>query len=321
MAAARKRRLAVVAAPTPSSLDRSVSDYLASVKARGLSSRTVDHYEAVLRRIFLPFLAAQTITTAAAVDQRVLDRLSAHLLEDGGARGPLSRHSVHSYLRAIGHYIRWARADGEVTSSAQPQMPRLPRRVLTVLSREQIRAMEDAAATERDKLIIRVLADTGVRLSELLGLTSDDLVEQGRERYLKVRGKGDRERLVPVQPALYLRLRRYAERGRPQTAASDRIFLTLRRSRITGDHEPLDTRGVQELTHILGAKAGVDDRPTNPHAFRHAFATWCLRRGMNPIQLQRILGHQSLEMISNVYAHLAPTDASAALMAVLRSEE
>jgi site-specific recombinase XerD len=315
------RRLAVVTPPAPSALDTSVSDYLASVKARGLSPKTLDHYESILRRIWLPFLAAEKVTTLAEVSQRTLDRLSSHLLDDGGARGPLSRHSVHSYLRAIGHYLKWASAQGEMTNGARSQMPRLPHRVLTVLTREQIRAMEDAAATERDKVIIRMLADTGLRLGELLGLTSGDLIEQGRDRFVKVRGKGARERLVPLQPALYARLRRYAEHGRPKDVVTDRIFITLRKNRITGDYEALATRTVQDLTRILAAKVEIRDRPTNPHAFRHAFATNCLRRGMNPIQLQRILGHQSLEMISTVYAHLAPADAAAALMAVLRSEE
>jgi site-specific recombinase XerD len=315
------RRLEIVTSPPRGELDGSVSDYLASTKARGLSPRTVDHYEAVLRRVWLPFLAGEGITSAVGIDQRVLDRLSSRLLDDGGARGPLSRHTVHSYLRAVGHYLKWLRAEGEIVSDAKPQMPRLPHRVLNVLSREQIRAMEDAATTERDKLIVRVLADSGLRLGELLGLTRDDLIEQGRDRYLKVRGKGARERLVPVQPSLSARLRRYSDRGRPQTAASDHIFLTLRRSRTSGDYEPLEARAVQELMSILAVKADVHDRPTNPHSFRHAFATNCLRRGMNPIQLQRILGHQSLEMISTVYAHLAPADAAAALMAVLKSDD
>lgn len=315
------RKLQVVAAPAPTALETSIADYLASVRARGCSPRTLDHYDAVLRRVLLPFLTAQGIDAPAAINQRVLDRLSSHLLDDGGARGQLSRHSVHSYLRAIAQWVRWAHADGEITSNAKPQLPRLPHRVLDVLSREEIRNMEDAAATERDKLIVRVLADTGVRLSELLGLTRDDLIEQGRERYLKVRGKGARERLVPVQPALYTRLRRYVERGRPQDANTDRIFLTLRRNRSTHEYEPVERRAVQDLTDVLAVKAGVTGKPTNPHAFRHAFATWCLRRGMNPIQLQRILGHATLEMISNVYGHLAPSDAAAAMMAVLRSDD
>jgi len=317
---ARATKLQVVSPPAMSSLERSIADYLASVKARGLSPRTVEHYEAVLRRILLPFLMERGIESPAGIDQRALDRLSSRLLDDGGARGQLSRHSVHSYLRAVSHYLNWARADGEITAAAKPQMPKLPHRVLNVLSRDEIRAMEDAAVTERDKLIVRILADTGLRLSELLGLTRDDLIEQGRDRYLKVRGKGSRERLVPLQPNLYARLRRYFERGRPQDSASDRIFLTLRRSRVSGIHEPLDKRAVQELMGVLAVKADIRDKRVHAHALRHAFATFALRKGMNPVQLQRVLGHQSLEMISNVYAHLAPSDAAAAMMALLRDE-
>lgn len=313
-------KLAVVKPKPATSLQRSIDDYLASVRARGLSPRTTRHYDAVLRSVLLPFLAEQHVDTPQGITQRVLDRLSAQLLEEGGARGQLSRHSVHSYVGTISHYVAWARKDGQIDSAVKPQRVKLPQRVLKVLERDEIRAMEDAASNERDKLIIRVLADTGLRLSELLGLTLADLVEQGRDRYIKVIGKGSRERLVPLQPALYMRLRRYAERGRPQETSTDRIFTTLKHSRVSGMYESLEPRAVQELMSITAERVGISGKPTNPHALRHSFATWCLRRGMNPIQLQRILGHSSLEMISNVYGHLAPTDASAALMAVLRED-
>jgi integrase/recombinase XerD len=78
----------------------------------------------------------------------------------------------------------------------------LPKAILEVLSREEIAAMEDAARTERDKLIIRTLADTGIRVGELVKLRRSDLVTQGRQHYLRVRGKGSKERLVPI-PRLY----------------------------------------------------------------------------------------------------------------------
>jgi integrase/recombinase XerD len=315
------RSFQVVTPPTPSELDRSISDYLASCAARGLNVKTTDAYEATLRRVMLPYLAERGITSPAQFDQRVLDDLSTHLLQDGGVRGPLSRFSVHSYLRSVGHYLAWARKEGEVTSTAKPQLPSLPKREMVTLTREQIRAMEDAAGPERDRLIIRILADTGLRLGELLGLTPADLIEEGRNRFVRVLGKGNKERMVPLSPGLYSRLRRYAERGRPQTDATDRIFTTLRRSRKSGEHEALKPRAVEDLTLIVAAKAGITDRPVNPHAFRHAFATWALRRGMNPLQLKEILGHESLDMISRVYSHLNHTDAAAAMMAVLRSED
>jgi integrase/recombinase XerD len=315
------RKLAVVAPPAPTALERSVGDYLASVGARGLSPRTLDHYEGVLRRILLPFLIEQGITAPDEITQRVLDRLSTHLLDEGGARGALSRHSVATYLRAIGHYLSWCRKEGELTTAAKPQPIKVPRRVLITLTREQIRAMENAATNERDKLVVRVLADTGVRLGELLGLTTGDLVEQGRLRFLKVVGKGSRERLVALTPALFSRLRRFINHTRPEDAATDRVFVTLRRSRMTGQYEPLDPRSVQTMVGALARRAGVTDRPTNPHAFRHAFATFALRRGMNAVALQQILGHADLTMISGTYSHLVPADTAQAMMALLRAEE
>jgi integrase/recombinase XerD len=314
------RRLAVVAKPIANELDSAVSDYLASVKARGLSPRTVEHYAAVLEKILLPFLAAEGITAPADITQRVLDRFSARLLGEGGVRGQLSKHSAHSYLRAVGSFIRWAKVDGSITGNAKPQMPKLPQRVLVVMSREQIRQLEDAAATERDKLIVRILADTGLRLSELLGLTPDDMVEVGRERYLRVHGKGSKDRLVPVQPGLYTRLRRFSN-GRSKDVTTDRIFVTLRRDPASGTYRPLTKRAMSKLMATLAAKVGITDRPTNVHALRHAFATHALRRGMNPVILQQVLGHADLTQITNTYAHLTASDASVAMMALLKDDD
>src|SRR2546430_15307375 len=105
----------------------------------------------------------------------------------------------------------WAKREGE-TVEAKAQLPKLPTKLVEVVSREEIQRMEDAARTERDKLMVRVLADTGLRVDELLGLRTTDLVEQNRNYYLRVRGKGAKDRLVPA-PRLYRRLRIYVERG------------------------------------------------------------------------------------------------------------
>jgi integrase len=184
-----------------------------------------------------------------------------------------------------------------------------------VLSREEIAAMEDAAQTERDKIIVRTLGDTGIRVGELVALRPPDLQVQGRNQYLKIRGKGSRERLVPLPPALYRRLRRYADRSRPDDTNSDRLFLALRRSPL-GTFDALTTSGVSQLLHALAVAAGIKKR-VHPHLLRHSFATWALTRGMNPLTLAQILGHSSLVMIQNVYAHLTPADAYDALLKVL----
>ena len=316
---ANPRGVRVLEAPARSPLDRLVDDYLAHVAARGLSRKTVRHYGTTLATVLLPWAAGDGITEASQLDQSALDRLSTKLLNDGGPRGPLSRASVRSYLSAISHFLAWARKEGEA-GDAKPQLPKLERQVLIVLDRDEVRRLEDTAGNERDKLIVRVLADTGMRAGELAGLELDDLVEEGRDRFLRVRGKGRKQRLVPVAPALYQRLRRYATRTRPQETTTDRLFLSLRRRPETGEHEPLEVSGVGQLVRDLGAVAGIRKR-VHAHGLRHAFVTWALRKGMNPIQVAAIVGHEDLTMIQRVYQHLDQSDAAKAMMALLRSDE
>jgi site-specific recombinase XerD len=300
-----------------SGLESLVNDYMAHLGAKGLSPRSTGQASAVLRRQFLPWCDEQGITKPDELTQRVLDRWSNYLQSDDRQ---LAKESVRTYLRTVAMFLKWAQRDGSIAASVHINGPRKERRVIDVLSRDQIQKMEDRAATERDKLVIRLLADTGIRLGELLGLRVGDLREDGRERYIKVHGKGSRDRLVPMSPALYQRLKRFADKSRPDNAASDKIFLTNRRSHKTGDYEAVQPRSIENMITAAGEAAKLE-RSVHPHLFRHSFATWCLRRGMNPMQLQDILGHSDLTMISQVYKHLNQSDAHSAMMAVLRAED
>lgn len=311
--------LTVVKPQGASALARLVDDYLAACRARGLAPRTIkEAYGYPLRRVFLPFCAEQGVETASAIDRRFMDRLSSHLLEEGGSRGPLSRFTVHSYLSAINAFLTWARQEGEVGPNVKAQRPKLPKHLVDVLSRDDIQRLEDAAATERDKLIVRVLADTGIRVSELTGLRTTDIQDETRRVFLRVRGKGDKERMVPMLPALGRRVRRYAQKGRPFDTSSDRIFLSLRR-RPGGDYEPLTRSGVDQMLRALAERAQMTKR-VHAHVFRHSFATYSLTRGMNPVQLAQIMGHSSLAMIQSVYSHLSSQDAYEALLKALGGE-
>ena len=298
-------------------LDRLIEAYLDSCKARGLAPSTVENaYGQRLRRVLLPFCTAEGIASVDQLDSRTLDRLSARLLDQGGERGPVSRHTVHSYMRSINHFLAWANREGEGTP-ARAQLPRLPKRLMDVLSREEIERLEDAAEIERDKLIIRLLGDAGVRVGEVCGLRVNDLLERDRKHYLRVRGKGAKERLVPI-PGLFRRLQRYADRTRPSDAVSDRLFLARKRSRF-GEYQPLTPSGVQQMVRWTARRAGITKR-VHPHLFRHSYATWMLTRGVNPITLADILGHESLEMIRGVYSHLSPSDTYDAMLRVIQAD-
>jgi integrase/recombinase XerD len=298
----------------PQGWGRLLDDFEASQQARGRSLRTIEHYRAVLERVLLPFAAREGVGPTD-ITRRHLEQLAAEL----HARG-LARQSIKTYVMCVNVFLGWCAAEREVGRDLKAPLPTVERKVLEVLTRSEIQAMEDAAVNERDRLIVRVLADAGVRLSELQRLQVDDLVVAGRERFLHVRStKTRRERLVPIVPSLYLRLDRFIRRTRPE-CGTEALFVTLGHSRTTGDYEPLSQRSIEGLVNYLARKAGIKRR-VHVHLFRHSLATHLLRRGTNPIQVRDILGHTSLAMIDRVYSHLTVSDAHKALMDALRAEE
>src|SRR5260370_11129448 len=257
---------------TPPPLQSVIGDYLAHQRGRGLAPRSIKQAVDVVECQFLAGSVREGVPAPDQLSQRVLDRFGAHLLEDRTTPSgkPLARETVRTYLRTLGQFLRWAQFEDAVAAKVKLQTPARQRRLLETLSREEIQHMEDVASTERDKLMIRLLADTGIRLGELLGLRGADLVEQGRdERYIKVRGKGARDRLVPLQPRRYIRLRKYAERGRPTSTRGARIFVTARKSPKTGGYEPLAPRSVQDTIKWL-AHAARHERAVHPHLFPHS---------------------------------------------------
>lgn len=288
-------------------LGETIDEYLRHCRARGLSPRTIeDGYGYALRQVLLPWCIKNRIAEVTAIDTDALMRWQTELLEQPGKRGrPISRYSIEGWVKAVNTFLKWAKQD------ARGSAPRPPRTLIEVLSREEVERLEERAQAERDKLIVRVLADTGIRASELLGLRAADLMSVDRGFYIRVRGKGNKERLVPA-PKLAERLRRFA-RGR-----EGRLFMGLHR-RPAGDYEPLTLSGLQKMLRALGRESEIGKR-VHPHIFRHSFATWALSRGMNPIQLADILGHSSLVMIQRNYAHLSNRDAYDAMVRALAKD-
>ena len=152
----------------------------------------------------------------------------------------------------------------------------------------------------------------------MLTLRLNDVAEVERNHYLRVKGEGNKERLVPV-PRLYRRIERYAQRARPTDTISDRLFLASRRSARTGEYEPLTKSGLEQMVRNLAEVAGIKKR-VYPHLLRHSYATWALNCGMNSIMLAQLLGHSSLVMIQRTYAHHTAADTYELLAKVLGVE-
>ena len=248
--------------------------------------------------MLLDYCAQQGIVYLSELSRRALDQLTAGLLVQGGKKGPLSKHSVHAYMRAVNHFLRWAHSQGQAVNTSV-QLPKLPKKLVNVLSREEIGRLEEAAAPERGNLIIRVLADTGIRASEPVGLRLSDLLEMDWNGNLKVRVKGSKDPLVPA-PRLYRRLNGFAEHGQPEGCAYDPLFATLRRppgeQRLRAAHLPLAS---VRCSGPWAQQTGIT-KWVYPHPLRHSHTTWALVRGVTPITLAQELGHSSLAMIENV---------------------
>jgi integrase len=296
----------------PSPLERLVDDYLANCRARGLSPRTDEQYSYAIRSKFLKWCDAEGITRLEELNARTFDRYTTFLLSRRNRYGtPVSKHAVHSQIRPIRLLLNWAKREGEPVQ-ARPQLPRREKPIRDVLDRDEIDRLERALIYERDKVIVRVFADCGLRLDELTKLEAKDIVRSGRQAHLRVLGKRGRMRDVPIPPSLLRRVDRLIE-SRPADRDTDGIFVGHRRR--NGVYTALTDIGVYQVVKDAFRRAKLT-KPVYPHMLRHSWMTEMLRRSMNPIQLSIIAG-ASLEVINGHYTHLNKSDAYDAMMKAL----
>jgi len=226
------------------------------------------------------------------------------LLEQGQRDLYRTHHSSASAARALAAWRSFSKfcfRRGVIATDPARDLafPRLPRRLPRTLPSLDLNAAldrlcDDEAAT-RDRAILEVLYSSGLRLSELTGLNFGDLHREGG--LLRVRGKGRRERVVPIGDTAVAALDAHLARtGRTREAADRPVFVNARGGRLSG-------RTVQRVTaRRLGQiAAGIG---VSPHALRHSFATHLLDRGADLRAIQELLGHRSLAS-TQVYTHVS----------------
>lgn len=157
---------------------------------------------------------------------------------------------------------------------------------------------EDSFAGVRDQLVLETLYGTGIRLSELLGITADDL-DMGA-RTVRVTGKGNKQRVVPLNPSLLLVLVKYHERRASEFKALPTNSPLLR----TDKGEPLYEKLVYRTVKKYLSQVSTSVSHQHPHALRHAFATHLLGKGADLNSIKELLGHASLAA-TQVYTHLS----------------
>ena len=230
---------------------------------------------------------------------------SGHPYSKAQQRG-LSGHTINTYMRSIRAFWSWLVEEEVIASNpfSRLKIPKPPKKITAAFSPYQIElllgVMSSSAEGYRDMVIILALLDTGLRVNELMNLKIDNVwLEEG---LIKVLGKGNKERLVPIGKQVRKLLWRYITQYRSEPARPnlDNVFLTW-------DGRPLTRNRVNSIIKRYGKMAGLTGIRCSPHTLRHTFAINYLRNGGDVFSLQRILGHSSLEMTRR-YCELADVD-------------
>lgn len=259
---------------------------------RSLSPATVRAYTADLKQ-FSSFLNARAHRKKDApfdlslVSLRSVRSFLGHLSSQGLEASTLARKlaTLRSFFNFLGREGKMQ--DNPARTLPAPALPKKLPAVLTV--DETFRLLDGAGASPRsrlrDRALVELLYSSGLRVSELTGLDLEDLDLEGG--MVRVRGKGRKERIVPVGGKAALAVRRYiTEERKAAPAGDDPLFVNLRGTRLTA-------RSVQRLLTALARLQGCTAR-VSPHALRHSFATHLLSGGADLRSIQEMLGHRSL---------------------------
>jgi integrase/recombinase XerD len=288
-------------------LSTSVDRYLRHLKLeRNMSANTLMAYGRDLRRLVHYLDDELGIDQPAEIDRPSLHEYLAHLHDEGLQPRSVARHL--STLRSYCAYLveRGVTADNPATAL---DMPRLPRDLPDVLSREEVERLLAAPGSEgeravRDAAMLETLYATGLRVSELVHLRLGD-VDFDRS-VVRCLGKGRKERQVPIGEVARARLLHYLQHARPVLArggggkvgrlgGSVALF-------ITSQCKPMTRQGFWKLLKRYAQVAGID-KPISPHKLRHSFATHLLAGGADLRAVQALLGHADIGT-TQIYTHV-----------------
>jgi integrase/recombinase XerD len=280
----------------PSPLARAVRLYLDHLQVeRGLAANSLAAYRRDLAR-YLAFCADRGITEVSAVQESDIADFLVALRQGDPDHRPLAASSAGRAVVAVRGFHRFAAREGITASDPGKDVrpPTLTQKLPKAITVAEVEAILEAAGAEgtpralRDRALLEVLYATGARISEAVGLDVDDLDRDSASVLL--RGKGSKERLVPVGRLAVAAVDAYLVRGRPALlgggAGGPALFVNHRGGRLTR----------QSAWTILAAaveRSGVT-AAVSPHTLRHSFATHLLDGGADVRVVQELLGHASV---------------------------
>lgn len=262
-----------------------------------LAANTVESYMRDLRQ-FAHYILRQWDVPPRKVEREMIERYLGHLYERGSRKTSQARN-----LSGIRSFFNYLLLEEKIETSPAEfiETPKFGRQLPDVLTTEEIDRIIAATDPEtpkgrRDNAMLELLYSCGLRVSELTALRIPDLFFG--EGYIRVTGKGDKQRLVPVSAAARDKIRRWLEdRGElyDKRKHEETVFLNNRGGRLTRVM-------VFMIIKQAAERAGIEKR-ISPHTFRHSFATHLLEGGASIRQVQEMLGHESI-LTTEIYTHL-----------------
>jgi integrase/recombinase XerD len=296
-------RLASPPSSAPEGIERLLLDFLAYLELeRGLSRNTLEAYRSDLLQLG-EFLHRRALGAIEA-GHGDLAAFLAELAAGTGERPPVAAATLQRKAACLRSFYRHLRREGliEHDPTAELRGPPRTKRLPAVLSREEVMMLLSGPKGSeppalRDRALLEVMYACGLRASEAVGLELADIdLEEG---LLRARGKGSKERMVPIGREAVAALGAYFRRGRPALVGvkvESRLFLNRRGSGLT-------RQGLYKIIQGHAGRVGLEGK-MSPHTLRHTFATHLLAGGCDLRSLQEMLGHADLAT-TQVYTHLS----------------
>ena len=288
--------------PTPRLTDL-LLDFLAYLELeRGLSRNTLEAYRSDLQQ-YGEFLARRG-TDPLEVMPVDLAAFVSELAEGGEGRPAVAPATLQRKIACLRSFYRHLRRDGilDRDPTSELRAPRARQRLPKVLSRDEVARLlqqprGSSTAAIRDRALLETMYACGLRASEAIGLELSDVdLEAG---ILRARGKGSKERIVPIGTKAIESLVEYLDNARPRLVGNrdeSRLFVNLRGG-------GLSRQGLYKIVQGHARSAGLEQR-MSPHTLRHTFATHLLAGGCDLRSLQEMLGHADIGT-TQVYTHLS----------------
>ncbi len=273
---------------------------------RAVSPRTVKAYQHDLSK-FADFAHSLGIEELQKITKEDIRKFLSSLAQNGinKPNAAITRSRKLSSIKSFFKYLVHEEIL-EHNPAADIESPKIPEREPCYLTQEEYQALLDAVkrvATPyyqfRDLAIVTLLLGTGIRLSELVGLTIQNVTLNNGSSVIKVRGKGDKERTIPLNKDVVAVLEKYLK-ARPEVE-TDKLFVSRK-------DNGLSSGAVYHLVKTYLAAAGIKKVRAGVHSLRNIFATSLLNnKGIGLLQIQQLLGHKKLETTRR-YLHISDTD-------------